>query len=170
MFAKFISKFRTYEPLLSAIKHEYDETIRRLKAHIGTLRPLEGRLAMLDSDHGKRVAALGEEHKQDLQRQRDMIRDLRREIEEKGAEVASARVETDRLKAEVRGLQARLTKEEAARLMLMADLNELRQYKQQQEKFRQGLTPGSEYVKEHRIKELERQLAQAEVRSGTARS
>uniref|UniRef100_A0A8C7QJJ7 Translin-associated factor X interacting protein 1 n=1 Tax=Oncorhynchus mykiss TaxID=8022 RepID=A0A8C7QJJ7_ONCMY len=84
VFGCFIEDFKTYKPLLCAIKNEYEITLAYLRDQIRELEPLRARLVVVSEQCEKRILGLREEErveiralKQERQHRQKVIENMR---------------------------------------------------------------------------------------------
>ncbi|XP_073163328.1 translin-associated factor X-interacting protein 1 isoform X2 [Lepidochelys kempii] len=66
IFEFFIEDFKTYKPLLSAIKNEYEVTLAHLREKIRSLEPLKAMLVCVSDECTRQIVALQEEEKAEI--------------------------------------------------------------------------------------------------------
>lgn len=125
-FEYLIEDFKTYRPLLSAIKNEYEMMIVHQREKIRELEPLKAMLVTVSEQCEKTLLAMKEEEKGDLQ-------EMKRENEKLLGVISNLRENELTLNAQVEKLQEELASEYLkyrnecdARKMLIADMNDLR--------------------------------------------
>lgn len=126
VFEYLIEDFKTYRPLLSAIKNEYEMMIINQRDKIRELEPLKAMLVTVSEQCERTLLAMKEEEKRDLQ-------DMKRENQRLQGVISSFRENQLTLNAQVVKLQQELAAEYLkyrnecdARKMLIADMNDLR--------------------------------------------
>ncbi|KAJ8417908.1 hypothetical protein AAFF_G00227510 [Aldrovandia affinis] len=95
VFDYFIEDFRTYKPLLTSIKNEYETTLGYLRDQIRELEPLRVQLAMVSEQTDQRIMAL---HKEE-----------RAEVIELKAECKNLETIISTMREEEKGLQAQVS-------------------------------------------------------------
>eukprot|EP00051_Salpingoeca_urceolata_P022206 m.356556 g.356556 ORF g.356556 m.356556 type:complete len:161 (+) comp19931_c0_seq14:59-541(+) len=139
---------------------------RRLQERVAELEPLEERLASVGHEHGLKLLEKQEEQKQAEDVHLEVIRSLRAEIARLHKSEKDNDVTVARLKEEVTELNKRFRTEEAARRMLLAQSQELMQYKIEAERNRKGVgVDGQAFIAQKKVEKLQDALAAAEVRS-----
>ena len=126
VFEYLIEDFKTYRPLLSAIKNEYEIMIIHQRETIRGLEPLKAMLVTVSEQCEKTLLAMKEEEKADLL-------EMKQENERLQGIISSLRDDKLTLNAQVVKLQHELAAEYLkyrnecdARKMLIADMNDLR--------------------------------------------
>ncbi|XP_028391683.1 translin-associated factor X-interacting protein 1-like [Dendronephthya gigantea] len=126
VFEYLMEDFKTYRPLLSAIKNEYEMMIIHQRDRIRELEPLKAMLVTVSEQCDKSLLAMKEEEKEDLE-------DMKRENQRLQGVIGSLRDNELTLNAQVVKLQQELAAEYLkyrnecdARKMLIADMNDLR--------------------------------------------
>ena len=145
---------------------EYDGTIADLRAELVELRPLTGRVATFDQEHGIHMRAADEKHRAVLMDRDREIESLRAQIYDSEEAQRSMKLQVAKLVSEVSAISKKYNHEQAAKMMLLSQTNELRQYKIEMEAKAQksdvGSTYASEVVKRKLLEGLE--TAQSELR------
>ncbi|XP_072926007.1 translin-associated factor X-interacting protein 1 isoform X2 [Hemitrygon akajei] len=126
VFEYFIEDLKTYKPLLSAIKNEYEIALAQQRNRIRELEPLQNMLVTTTENCEQRILALREEEKFEIQ----SLKHERTQLLEKIDNLMEVQ---DSLKIQVRKLQDDLATEyekyreqNDARKLLISDLNNLR--------------------------------------------
>ncbi|KAG7468650.1 hypothetical protein MATL_G00145310 [Megalops atlanticus] len=132
VFDYFIEDFRTYKPLLCAIKNEYEITLAYLRDQIRELEPLRAQLARVAEEGEQRIMALREEEKAE-------ITELKRECQRLLTVISTMREEQNGLQAQVSRLQDDLRaqylayrQEHDARNLLIDRINSMGTVKEQE--------------------------------------
>ncbi|XP_055504456.1 translin-associated factor X-interacting protein 1 isoform X1 [Leucoraja erinacea] len=125
VFEYFIEDLKTYKPLLSAIKNEYEVVLAQQRNRIRELEPLQGMLVTTTENCEHRLLALREEEKFE-------ILSLKRERTQLLKNIDNLMETQDSLETQVRKLQEELATEyeryreqRDARILLIADMNNL---------------------------------------------
>lgn len=141
VFQYLIEDFKTYKPLLSVIKNEYEAMLNAQNEEIRTLEPLKAMLVNVHDQCEQKVLSLKQEEKSD-------VHNLKNENERLQSVIASLRDEIAGLQAQVRKCQdevayeyQRYRDESDARKLLIQDINDL---KYQQEETKRVLLGGAD--------------------------
>ncbi|XP_054054522.1 translin-associated factor X-interacting protein 1 isoform X2 [Rissa tridactyla] len=107
IFEFFIDNFKTYKPLLSAIKNEYEVTLAHQKKTIRALEPLKAMVTTVSDECTQRILALQEKEKdeihmlkQEKQRLLKFIDDMKEEKSSLQAQMKALREGFDQLRKE----------------------------------------------------------------------
>ena len=143
-----IANFHAYRPLLSAIMNTYDTMIGTQQDLLAELRPLQIRVGTFDQEAGVKMMEVADKH-QEAFKEKDMkVRVLNLEISELRETTTSLQAQTDRLREEVTTLNEKYRHEQAAKMMLLSQTNELMQYKREMDQKVQQMDPGKAYTAE----------------------
>ncbi|XP_048577209.1 translin-associated factor X-interacting protein 1 isoform X2 [Nematostella vectensis] len=133
VFEYLIEDFKTYKPLLSAIKHEYEMMLIHQRERIRDLEPLKAMLVTVSEQCEKKLFSMKQEEKSDMIDMRKENLKLQRTIEQLREDQVSLKVQVEKLQEEVGAEYLRYRNECDARKMLIADINELK-YQQEDSK------------------------------------
>ncbi|XP_068693975.1 translin-associated factor X-interacting protein 1-like [Montipora foliosa] len=133
VFEYLIEDFKTYKPLLSAIKHEYEMMLIDQREKIRELEPLKSMLVTVSEQCEKKLLAAKKEEKSDMLEMKKENRRLQSIISGLREEQVSLAVQVEKLQEEVASEYLRYRNECDARKMLVADINELK-YQQEDAK------------------------------------
>ncbi|KAJ1081829.1 hypothetical protein NDU88_002002 [Pleurodeles waltl] len=126
VFEYFIEDFKTYKPLLSSIKNEYEVTLAHQREQIRSLEPLKSMLVTVSEQCDQKIQAMREEERLEIKTLKTEKLILLKQID---------KLKTDRsfLKTQVAKLQKELAKqyyhfrnEFDARKLLISDINEMK--------------------------------------------
>ncbi|XP_053905408.1 translin-associated factor X-interacting protein 1 isoform X1 [Malaclemys terrapin pileata] len=126
IFEFFIEDFKTYKPLLSAIKNEYEVTLAHLREKIRSLEPLKAMLVSVSDECTRQIVALQEEEKAEITRLKKEKLYLLKLIDKMKEEKGSLQTQVNKLRKNVAKEYMRYINECDARKLLLADLNEMR--------------------------------------------
>ncbi|XP_026220629.1 translin-associated factor X-interacting protein 1 isoform X2 [Anabas testudineus] len=104
VFGIFIKEFQTYQPLLSAIKKEYENTLAYQQDKIRELEPLRSHLRMVTEECDRKIQARWEEEQAE-------IGALKREKQQLQGEIEAMRKKEKAMQAVVDHLQSELSKQ-----------------------------------------------------------
>ncbi|XP_031561984.1 translin-associated factor X-interacting protein 1-like [Actinia tenebrosa] len=133
VFEYLIEDFKTYKPLLSAVKHEYEMMLVDQRETIRELEPLKSMLVTVSEQCEKKLLAMKQEEKSDMITMKGENRKLQQIIEKLREEKVSLQVQVEKLQEELGAEYLRYRNECDARKMLIADINELK-YQQEDSK------------------------------------
>jgi len=126
VFEYLIEDFKTYKPLLSAIKNEYEMMLAYQRQQIRQLEPLKQMLVTVSEQCEQKIMAIRED-------ERGEMSDLKKENRNLYGRISSLMNEQQDLKEQVNRLQTKLGEEYHkyrdecdARKLLVADINDLR--------------------------------------------
>lgn len=143
-----IANFHAYRPLLSAIMNAYDNMIGTQQDLLAELRPLQIRVGTFDQEAGVKMMEVADKH-QEVFKEKDMkVRGLNAEISELRETTTALQAQTDRLREEVSALNEKYRHEQAAKMMLLSQTNELLQYKREMDLKVQQMDPSKAYTAE----------------------
>ncbi|KAJ3044524.1 Translin-associated factor X-interacting protein 1 [Rhizophlyctis rosea] len=98
----FIQEFKTYEPLLTEIKHEYECHLQNMRQEVAKLEPLQSKLAVYRYQAAQELDQVQAEWQKVMDRQKWENRELRQTIRSLNARMDSLRNEYTSLKEELR--------------------------------------------------------------------
>ncbi|XP_055365900.1 translin-associated factor X-interacting protein 1 isoform X3 [Betta splendens] len=104
VFGIFIKEFKTYQPLLSAIKKEYENTLACQQDRIRELEPLKSHLRLVTEECDKKIQVRWEEEQAE-------IGALKREKQQLQGEVEAMREKEKTMQAVIKHLQSELSKQ-----------------------------------------------------------
>ncbi|CAF0871044.1 unnamed protein product [Didymodactylos carnosus] len=126
VFSSIIDDFKTYKPLLSAIKNEYEIMISSLNERIQQLEPLRQNLVLLSEQCDKKLMQFRKEEKDELVRLKNDKRLLELQLSHLVNEKSQLKSNIERLQEEVVVQYELYRKELDARKLLINDANDLR--------------------------------------------
>ncbi|KAM4638767.1 LOW QUALITY PROTEIN: translin-associated factor X-interacting protein 1 [Amazona ochrocephala] len=125
VFEFFIDSFKTYKPLLFAIRNEYEVTLAYQKKRICELEPLKAMVATASEECTLQILALQEKQKEEIrileQEKQHLLKIIGRIKEEKN----SLQTQVERLQASVAEEYFRYLNEHSARKLLLEKLNDM---------------------------------------------
>ncbi|XP_005105955.1 translin-associated factor X-interacting protein 1 [Aplysia californica] len=126
VFEYLIEDFKTYKPLLSAVKNEYEMMLAYQRQQVRQLEPLKQMLVTVSEQCEQKIMALRED-------ERGEMSDLKKENRDLYGKISSLMNEQHDLKEQVNRLKTKLSEEYHkyrdecdARKLLVADINDLR--------------------------------------------
>ncbi|KFO07995.1 Translin-associated factor X-interacting protein 1, partial [Balearica regulorum gibbericeps] len=125
IFEFFIDNFKTYKPLLSAIKNEYEVTLAHQKKTIRALEPLKAMITTMSEECTQKILALQEKERDEINMLKQEKQHLLKFIDNMKEEKSSLQVQVERLRTSVAEEYARYLNEYGARKMLLAKLNDM---------------------------------------------
>ncbi|XP_075621425.1 translin-associated factor X-interacting protein 1 isoform X2 [Balearica regulorum gibbericeps] len=125
IFEFFIDNFKTYKPLLSAIKNEYEVTLAHQKTTIRALEPLKAMITTMSEECTQKILALQEKERDEINMLKQEKQHLLKFIDNMKEEKSSLQVQVERLRTSVAEEYARYLNEYGARKMLLAKLNDM---------------------------------------------
>ncbi|XP_065913641.1 translin-associated factor X-interacting protein 1-like isoform X2 [Dysidea avara] len=133
VFEHLMEDFKTYKPLLSAIKNEYDLYVNYLQQQIAELEPLKTHLYSVKEECNRKVLAMRDAEKAELEEARLENRRLLSVIDRLRETELSLRSQVDKLQAELTIQYEQYKNEADARKLLISDINDLK-FRQQEQK------------------------------------
>uniref|UniRef100_A0A8B9BMQ9 Translin-associated factor X-interacting protein 1 N-terminal domain-containing protein n=1 Tax=Anser brachyrhynchus TaxID=132585 RepID=A0A8B9BMQ9_9AVES len=125
IFEFFIDNFKTYKPLLSAIKNEYEATLAHQKETIHALEPLKAMVATVSEECSQQILALQEKEKVEINMLKQEKQHLLKFIDNMKEEKSSLQTQVEHLQTSVAEEYARYLNEYGARKLLLAKLNDM---------------------------------------------
>ncbi|NWX91533.1 TXIP1 protein, partial [Nothoprocta pentlandii] len=124
IFEFFIDNFKTYKPLLSAIKNEYEVTLAHQKERIRALEPLKATISTVSEQYTQQILALQESERDEVKTLKQEKQHLLKVIENMKEEKSSLEIQVEHLKKSLAEEYLRYLNEHHARKLLLADMNE----------------------------------------------
>ncbi|XP_074533444.1 translin-associated factor X-interacting protein 1 isoform X2 [Halichoeres trimaculatus] len=124
-FGRFIRAFTAYQPLLSAIKKEYENTIAYQHHRIRELEPLQSRLRMVTEECDRKIQARWEEEQTEMRALKSEKQQLQKDLEAMMESKKTMQKVVDHLQAEVTNQYLQYREEHDARKLLIWQLNDL---------------------------------------------
>ncbi|KAK2545769.1 Tsnaxip1 [Columba livia] len=125
IFDFFIDSFKTYKPLLAAIKSEYEATLAHQQKTIRALEPLKAMVATVSEECTRQILALQEKERDELNMLKQEKKHLLKFIDNMKEENNSLQTQVKHLRESVTEEYARYLNEHAARKLLLAKLSDL---------------------------------------------
>ncbi|NXT87306.1 TXIP1 protein, partial [Anhinga rufa] len=125
VFEFFIDNFKTYKPLLSAIKNEYEATLAHQKMTIRALEPLKAMVTTVSEKCTQQILALQEKEKDEINMLKQEKQQLLKYIDNMKEEKNSLQTQVEHLQTSVAEEYARYLNEYGARKLLLAKLNDM---------------------------------------------
>ncbi|XP_069757573.1 translin-associated factor X-interacting protein 1 isoform X2 [Narcine bancroftii] len=126
VFEYFIEDLKTYKPLLSAIKNEYETTLAQQRNRIRELEPLQSMLVTTTESCEQRILALRKEEKIEIQSLRCERTQLLKKIDNLLEVEDSLNTQISKLQEELAAEYERYREQNDARKLLISDMNNLR--------------------------------------------
>ncbi|XP_075251680.1 translin-associated factor X-interacting protein 1-like isoform X2 [Convolutriloba macropyga] len=133
VFEYLISDFKTYRPLLSAIKNEYELVISDLHQKIRELEPLKQMLVTVSERCDQKIMQIQEQERQDLVDLRKENIRLLQKIDSMKEKEKDYQAQIDKISDELAREYERYKNECDQRRMLVQDLNEMRYQREQEQ-------------------------------------
>lgn len=126
VFEYLIEDFKTYKPLLSAIKNEYEMMLSYQRQQIRDLEPLKQMLITVSEQCDQKIMAIREEEKQEMTDLKNDNKGLKEKIQAMNNERGDLQMQVFKLQEELAAEYRRYRDECDARKMLIEDINEMR--------------------------------------------
>ncbi|ELT95990.1 hypothetical protein CAPTEDRAFT_174103 [Capitella teleta] len=126
VFEYLIEDFKTYKPLLAAIKNEYEMMLAAQREHIRNLEPLKQMLVTVSEQCDQKIMAIRDQEKQEMKDLKEQNRGLFGRIDELCQEKLDLEAQVEKLQEELAAEYLRYRDECDARKLLVADINDLR--------------------------------------------
>jgi len=137
VFDYFIDDFRTYKPLLSSIKQEYENMLELQKDTIRNLEPLKAMLVNVNDQCEQKVLNLKQDDKKDLALAKKRNADLDDVILTLKEEIISLKQQVKKCQDEVEDVYKKYRDESDSKKLLIQSLNDLK-YQQEDSKRESG--------------------------------
>ncbi|XP_032363326.1 translin-associated factor X-interacting protein 1 isoform X1 [Etheostoma spectabile] len=125
VFGCFIKEFKTYQPLLSDIKKEYENTLAYLQGQIRELEPLRSRLRLVTEECDRKIQARWAEEQAEIGALKREKQQLQRLIEAMREKEKAMEAVVDRLQSQLSQQYLQYREERDARKLLIWQLNDL---------------------------------------------
>ncbi|KAG9475159.1 hypothetical protein GDO78_003561 [Eleutherodactylus coqui] len=126
VFDYFMEDFKTYKPLLCAIKNEYEVTLAHQREEIRSLEPLKAMLVSVSERCDKKIQEIYENEGHEVKSLKIEKDNLLKLINKLKEEKISLQVQVAKLQEEMEKLYLMYRNESDARKLLIADINELK--------------------------------------------
>ncbi|NXY88658.1 TXIP1 protein, partial [Alcedo cyanopectus] len=171
IFEFFIDNFKSYKPLLSAIKNEYEITLAHQKKMIRALEPLKAMVTTISEECTQKILALQENEKAELNMLKQEKQQLLKLTDNIKEENNSLQTQVEHLQRSVAEEHRRYLDERDARKLLLVQLEDLRCAMRRQAQGRESSSaqePGEDVVKLNLALKVARQdLTDAQVKMNT---
>lgn len=131
VFEYLIQDFRTYKPLLSAIKNEYEMMLAHQRDEIRHLQPLQQMLVTVSEQSDQKLMAIRQQEKQEVKDLKLENQKLYERIDEMRNDQRALEEQVMKLSEELQSTYLMYRDECDARKLLISDINELR-YQQEE--------------------------------------
>jgi hypothetical protein len=125
VFEYLMEDFKTYKPLLAAIKNEYELVIHSQQDQIRKLQPLEVTLGTVEEECERKIMAMKQEEKSDVFYLQQENKHLCRVIDQANENKALLQAQVDKLSDELSQAYKKYRDEADARKLLISDINEM---------------------------------------------
>ncbi|XP_035654517.1 translin-associated factor X-interacting protein 1 [Oncorhynchus keta] len=125
VFGCFIEDFKTYKPLLCAIKNEYEITLAYLRDQIRELEPLRARLVVVSEQCEKRILGLREEERVEIRALKQRCQHRQKVIENMRETQSSLQTQVCCLQADLAAQYLMYREECDARKLLIANISSM---------------------------------------------
>lgn len=98
VFGHLIEEFKTYKPILSAIKKEYDITLAHLRDQIRDLLPLRPKLVLVSEQCDKKILEMRVQEREEVRALKQECRHLQSVIESMRSQQSALQIQVDHLK------------------------------------------------------------------------
>lgn len=126
VFEYLIEDFKTYKPLLSAIKNEYEMMLAYQRQQIRDLEPLKQMLITVSEQCDQKIMSIRDEEKQEMTDLKMENKNLKERIQAMNNERGDLNSQVHKLQEELAAEYRRYRDECDARKMLIEDINEMR--------------------------------------------
>ncbi|XP_075962645.1 translin-associated factor X-interacting protein 1 [Anarhichas minor] len=125
VFGRFIKEFKTYQPLLSAIKKEYENTLAYQQDKIRELEPLRSHLRLVTEECDRRIQARWAEEQAEIGALKREKQQLQRDVKAMREKEKATQAVVDRLQSELSNQYLQYREERDARQLLIWQLNDV---------------------------------------------
>ncbi|XP_041964706.1 translin-associated factor X-interacting protein 1 isoform X2 [Alosa sapidissima] len=125
VFDCFIEDFKTYKPLLTAIKNEYEATLAYMRDQIRELEPLRTQLVLVSEQCERRILALREEERAEMKAMKENKKRLHRIIEDMREKQSALEAQVCRLQKDLAAQYLAYRDEYDARKLLIANISSM---------------------------------------------
>nr|XP_033797476.1 translin-associated factor X-interacting protein 1 [Geotrypetes seraphini] len=126
VFEFFIEDFKTYKPLLSAIKNEYEITLAQQREKIRSLEPLHSMLISMSEKCNQKILSMRDEERKEIKAMKKEKLILLKYIDKMKEDKISLATQVDKLQSELAEQYMMYRNECDARKLLISDLNEVK--------------------------------------------
>ncbi|TDH09222.1 hypothetical protein EPR50_G00084480 [Perca flavescens] len=125
VFGCFLKEFKTYQPLLSGIKKEYENTLAYLQAQIRELEPLRSHLRIVTEECDRKIQARWAEEQAEIGALKREKQQLQRHIEAMREKEKAMEAVVERLQSQLSQQYLQYREERDARKLLIWQLDDL---------------------------------------------
>ncbi|XP_071313947.1 translin-associated factor X-interacting protein 1 isoform X2 [Trachinotus anak] len=125
VFGRFIREFKTYQPLLSAIKKEYENTLAYQQDQIRELEPLRSHLRLVTEECDRKIQARWGEEQAEIGALKREKQQLQKAIEAMGEKEKAMQAVVEQLQYELSNQYLQYREERDARKLLIWQLSDL---------------------------------------------
>lgn len=151
VFEYIIENFRTYKPILSAVKHEYESMLQSQKSTIDGLEPLKAMLVNMNEQCEQKILHIKQDEKQELIEVKQENAKLENTITSLRDEIFSLQQQVKKCQAEI-GIEYQKYRDESdARKLLIQDINDLKYQQEEMKKALSGSSDNEEGKKEDAV-------------------
>ncbi|XP_051580130.1 translin-associated factor X-interacting protein 1-like [Myxocyprinus asiaticus] len=125
VFGYLIEEFKTYKPIFSTIKNEYDITLAHLREQIRDLLPLRAKLVLVSEQCEKRILDLQVQERDEIRALKQERRHLQSIIESMKGQESALQIQVDRLKEDLATQYQLYRDERDARRLLIAKVSSM---------------------------------------------
>ncbi|NXL64731.1 TXIP1 protein, partial [Chordeiles acutipennis] len=147
VFEFFIDTLKTYKPLLSAIKNEYEVTLAHQKKTIRALEPLKAKVTIVSEECTQQILALQEKKQHEINMLKQEKQHLLKVIDNMKEENNSLQTQVERLQTSVAEEYTRYLNEHDARKLLLAQLNDMHNEEVERTRHQTQAVKGEDVVK-----------------------
>uniref|UniRef100_A0A673J915 Translin-associated factor X interacting protein 1 n=1 Tax=Sinocyclocheilus rhinocerous TaxID=307959 RepID=A0A673J915_9TELE len=123
VFGYLIEEFKTYKPILSAIKNEYDVTLVHLREQIRDLLPLRGKLVLVSEQCEKKILDQRVQERNEIRALKQECQRLQRVIESMRGQQTALQIQVDHLKEDLATQYQLYRNERDARKLLITRIS-----------------------------------------------
>ncbi|KAK5902750.1 hypothetical protein CesoFtcFv8_007979 [Champsocephalus esox] len=124
-FGCFIKEFKTYQPLLSAIKREYENTLAYQQDQIRELEPLRSHVRLVTEECERKIQARWEEERSEIRALKTEKHQLQRVIEAMTEKDTATQAVVERLQSDLSAQYLQYREQRDARQLLIWQINDL---------------------------------------------
>ncbi|XP_077993673.1 translin-associated factor X-interacting protein 1-like [Glandiceps talaboti] len=169
VFEYLIEDFKTYKPLLSSIKTEYEMMLAYQREQIRQLEPLRSMLVTVSEQCDQKIMALRNEERGEMADLKRENRRLLERIDTMKDEQLSLKEQIEQLQGEVESEYHKYRDECDARKLLVADINDLRYQQEDYQKSQSGMQEGEEEKEDPVLLKIALKKAREDLSAATLR-
>ncbi|XP_030059525.1 translin-associated factor X-interacting protein 1 [Microcaecilia unicolor] len=133
VFEFFIEDFKTYKPLLSAVKNEYEITLAQQREKIRSMEPLHSMLISMSEKCNQKILSMRDEERKEIKAMKKEKLVLLKYIDKMKEEKISLETQVSKLQSELAEQYMMYRNECDARRLLISDFNEVKQQMEEEE-------------------------------------